>query len=77
MPDLLDIHRLQASLQSLLRPDDVQVSRAGRMSFALERVFWGLRSRSATWNGKYSLESISYNLGEPKYLCGGGASSAT
>ncbi len=61
MPDLLDIQT--QAFQSLLVPDDVH---GERQDVSLERVFRDLFPISDV-NGKYSLEFISYNLGEPKY----------
>jgi DNA-directed RNA polymerase subunit beta len=61
MPDLLDIQT--RAFQSLLVPDDVH---GERQDVSLERVFRDLFP-IADVNGKYSLEFISYHLGEPKY----------
>ncbi|MEO8636127.1 MAG: DNA-directed RNA polymerase subunit beta, partial [Gemmatimonadales bacterium] len=61
MPNLLDIQT--RAFQSLLVPDDVH---GERQDVSLERVFRDLFP-IADVNGKYSLEFISYNLGEPKY----------
>ncbi len=61
MPDLLDIQT--RAFQSLLVPDDVH---GERQDVSLERVFRDLFP-IADVNGKYSLEFISYQLGEPKY----------
>ena len=61
MPDLLDIQT--RAFQSLLVPDDVH---GERQDVSLERVFRDLFPIGDV-NGKYSLEFISYQLGEPKY----------
>jgi DNA-directed RNA polymerase subunit beta len=61
MPDLLDIQT--RAFQSLLVPDDVH---GERQDVSLERVFRDLFPISDV-NGKYSLEFISYHLGDPKY----------
>jgi DNA-directed RNA polymerase subunit beta len=61
MPDLLDIQT--RAFQSLLVPDDVH---GERQDVSLERVFRDLFPITDV-NGKYSLEFISYHLGEPKY----------
>jgi DNA-directed RNA polymerase subunit beta len=61
MPDLLDIQT--RAFDSLLVPDDVH---GERQDVSLERVFRDLFPIGDV-NGKYSLEFISYNLGEPKY----------
>jgi len=61
MPNLLDIQT--RAFQSLLVPDDVH---GERQDVSLERVFRDLFP-IADVNGKYSLEFLSYNLGEPKY----------
>ncbi len=61
MPNLLDIQT--RAFQSLLVPDDVH---GERQDVSLERVFRDLFPIGDV-NGKYSLEFISYNLGEPKY----------
>src|SRR5512147_1794233 len=61
MPHLLDIQT--AAFQSLLVPDDVE---GDRQDVSLERVFRDLFPISDV-NGKYSLEFISYHLGDPKY----------
>jgi DNA-directed RNA polymerase subunit beta len=61
MPNLLDIQT--RAFQSLLVPDDVH---GERQDVSLERVFRDLFPISDV-NGKYSLEFISYHLGEPKY----------
>jgi DNA-directed RNA polymerase subunit beta len=61
MPDLLDIQT--RAFQSLLVPDDVH---GERQDVSLERVFRDLFP-IADVNGKYSLEFISYHLGDPKY----------
>jgi len=61
MPNLLDIQT--RAFQSLLVPDDVH---GERQDVSLERVFRDLFP-IADVNGKYSLEFISYQLGEPKY----------
>ena len=61
MPHLLDIQT--EAFQSLLVPDDVHGERA---DVSLERVFRDLFPISDV-NGKYSLEFLKYNLGEPKY----------
>ncbi|MBK6421312.1 MAG: DNA-directed RNA polymerase subunit beta [Gemmatimonadetes bacterium] len=61
MPNLLDIQT--RAFQSLLVPDDVH---GERQDVSLERVFRDLFPISDV-NGKYSLEFIAYNLGEPKY----------
>ncbi|MBK8005649.1 MAG: DNA-directed RNA polymerase subunit beta [Gemmatimonadetes bacterium] len=61
MPDLLDIQT--QAFKSLLVPDDVH---GERQDVSLERVFRDLFPISDV-NGKYSLEFLSYNLGEPKY----------
>jgi DNA-directed RNA polymerase subunit beta len=61
MPDLLDIQ--SRAFQSLLVPDDVH---GERQDVSLERVFRDLFPIGDV-NGKYSLEFISYQLGEPKY----------
>jgi DNA-directed RNA polymerase subunit beta len=61
MPHLLDIQT--EAFKSLLVPDDV----AGhRQDVSLERVFRDLFP-IADVNNKYSLEYVSYALGEPKY----------
>jgi DNA-directed RNA polymerase subunit beta len=61
MPNLLDIQT--RAFQSLLVPDDVH---GERQDVSLERVFRDLFPISDV-NGKYSLEFISYHLGDPKY----------
>jgi DNA-directed RNA polymerase subunit beta len=61
MPNLLDIQT--RAFQSLLVPDDVH---GERQDVSLERVFRDLFPIGDV-NGKYSLEFISYQLGEPKY----------
>ncbi|HWA16829.1 MAG TPA: hypothetical protein VG817_10355, partial [Gemmatimonadales bacterium] len=61
MPNLLDIQT--RAFDSLLVPDDVH---GERQDVSLERVFRDLFPIGDV-NGKYSLEFISYNLGEPKY----------
>lgn len=61
MPNLLDIQT--RAFQSLLVPDDVH---GERQDVSLERVFRDLFPIGDV-NGKYSLEFISYSLGEPKY----------
>ncbi len=61
MPNLLDIQT--RAFQSLLVPDDVH---GERQDVSLERVFRDLFP-IADVNGKYSLEFISYQLGDPKY----------
>ncbi len=61
MPNLLDIQT--RAFQSLLVPDDVH---GERQDVSLERVFRDLFPIGDV-NGKYSLEFISYHLGEPKY----------
>src|SRR6202795_2514957 len=61
MPNLLDIQT--AAFNSLLVPDDVE---GDRQDVSLERVFRDLFPISDV-NGKYSLEFVSYGLGEPKY----------
>src|SRR5574337_746255 len=61
MPNLLDIQT--AAFQTLLVPDDVN---GERQDVSLERVFRDLFPISDV-NGKYSLEFLSYTLGEPKY----------
>jgi DNA-directed RNA polymerase subunit beta len=61
MPNLLDIQT--RAFQSLLVPDDVH---GERQDVSLERVFRDLFPITDV-NGKYSLEFISYHLGEPKY----------
>src|SRR5512134_3191336 len=61
MPHLLDIQT--AAFQTLLVPDDIH---GARQDVSLERVFRDLFPISDV-NGKYSLEFISYHLGEPKY----------
>ena len=61
MPNLLDIQT--AAFQTLLVPDDVE---GERQDVSLERVFRDLFPISDV-NGKYSLEFLSYALGEAKY----------
>jgi DNA-directed RNA polymerase subunit beta len=61
MPNLLDIQT--RAFQSLLVPDDVH---GERQDVSLERVFRDLFPIGDV-NGKYSLEFISYHLGDPKY----------
>ena len=61
MPHLLDIQT--RAFESLLVPDDVD---GDRQDVSLERVFRDLFP-IADVNGKYSLEFVSYALGEPKY----------
>jgi DNA-directed RNA polymerase subunit beta len=61
MPHLLDIQT--AAFQSLMAPDDVG---GDRQDVSLERVFRDLFPISDV-NGKYSLDFVRYNLGEPKY----------
>jgi DNA-directed RNA polymerase subunit beta len=61
MPHLLDIQT--KAFASLLVPDDVE---GDRQDVSLERVFRDLFPISDV-NGKYSLEFVSYGLGEPKY----------
>ena len=61
MPDLLDIQT--QAFKSLLVPDDVH---GDRQDVSLERVFRDLFPISDV-AGKYSLEFISYSLGETKY----------
>src|SRR5512146_637472 len=61
MPHLLDIQT--AAFQTLLVPDNVE---GDRQDVSLERVFRDLFPISDV-NGKYSLEFISYHLGDPKY----------
>ena len=61
MPNLLDIQT--RAFQSLLVPDDVH---GERQDVSLERVFRDLFP-IADVNGKYSLEFLSYSLGDPKY----------
>ena len=61
MPDLLDIQT--QAFKSLLVPDDVH---GERQDVSLERVFRDLFPISDV-AGKYSLEFISYSLGETKY----------
>ncbi len=60
MPDLLDIQT--RSFQALLRSDES----AERADIALERVFREVFP-IADVNGNYSLEFVSFALGEPKY----------
>ena len=61
MPNLLDIQT--AAFQTLLVPDDVE---GERQDVSLERVFRDLFPIGDV-NGKYSLEFLSYSLGEAKY----------
>ncbi|HTS89120.1 MAG TPA: DNA-directed RNA polymerase subunit beta [Gemmatimonadales bacterium] len=61
MPNLLDIQT--RAFLSLLVPDDVH---GERQDVSLERVFRDLFPITDV-NGKYSLEFISYQLGDPKY----------
>src|SRR5574338_776070 len=61
MPNLLDIQT--AAFQSLLVPDDVN---GERQDVSLERVFREIFPIGDV-NGKYSLEFLSYALGEAKY----------
>src|SRR5690606_23049182 len=61
MPHLLDIQT--RAFDSLLVPDDVD---GDRQDVSLERVFRDLFPIGDV-GGKYSLEFISYQLGEPKY----------
>jgi DNA-directed RNA polymerase subunit beta len=61
MPNLLDIQT--EAFNSLLVPDDVH---GERQDVSLERVFRDLFPIGDV-NGKYSLEFIQYNLGDPKY----------
>jgi len=61
MPNLLDIQT--AAFQSLLVPDDVN---GERQDVSLERVFREIFPIGDV-NGKYSLEFLSYSLGEAKY----------
>src|SRR5690606_1349312 len=61
MPNLLDIQT--AAFETLLVPDDVE---GDRQDVSLERVFRDLFPISDV-NGKYSLEFLSYSLGEAKY----------
>src|SRR5690606_21101101 len=60
-PDLLDIQT--RAFESLLVADDVD---GHRQDVSLERVFRDLLPIGAV-GGKYSLELVSYSLGEPKY----------
>ena len=61
MPHLLDIQT--AAFQSLMAPDDVG---GDRQDVSLERVFRDLFPIGDV-NGKYSLDFVRYNLGDPKY----------
>ena len=61
MPDLLDIQTV--AFESLLVPDDVD---GERQDISLERVFREIFPIGDV-NGKYSLEFLSYTLGEAKY----------
>jgi len=61
MPHLLDIQT--AAFRTLLVPDDVE---GDRQDVSLERVFRDLFPITDV-NGKYSLEFLSYSLGEAKY----------
>ncbi len=61
MPHLLDIQT--KAFESLLVPDNVE---GDRQDVSLERVFRDLFPIGDV-NGKYSLEFVSYSLGEPKY----------
>ena len=60
MPNLLDIQT--QSFQALLRSDQD----ADRADIALERVFREVFPITDV-NGNYSLEFVSFSLGEPKY----------
>jgi DNA-directed RNA polymerase subunit beta len=61
MPHLLDIQT--RAFDSLLVPDDIT---GERQDVSLERVFRDLFPISDV-NGKYNLDFVRYNLGEPKY----------
>ncbi len=61
MPHLLDIQT--RAFRTLLQPDEVD---GDRQDVSLERVFRDLFPIGDI-NGKYSLEFLSYSLGEPKY----------
>ena len=61
MPHLLDIQT--EAFRTLLKPDEVE---GDRQDVSLERVFRDLFPIGDV-NGKYSLEFLSYCLGEPKY----------
>ncbi len=61
MPHLLDIQT--RAFRTLLQPDEVD---GDRKDVSLERVFRDLFPIGDI-NGKYSLEFLSYSLGEPKY----------
>ncbi len=61
MPNLLDIQT--RAFRTLLQPDEVD---GDRQDVSLERVFRDLFPIGDV-NGKYSLEFLSYSLGEPKY----------
>jgi DNA-directed RNA polymerase subunit beta len=61
MPHLLDIQT--RAFRTLLQPDEVD---GDRQDVSLERVFRDLFPIGDI-NGKYSLEFLSYHLGEPKY----------
>ncbi len=61
MPHLLDIQT--KAFDSLLVPDNLE---GARQDVSLERVFRDLFPIGDV-NGKYSLEFVSYSLGEPKY----------
>src|SRR5512134_1917753 len=61
MPHLLDIQT--AAFDSLLKDEDAD---GNRQDVSLERVFRDLFPISDV-NGKYSLDFVRYNLGEPKY----------
>ena len=61
MPHLLDIQTV--AFQSLLVPEDEE---GNRQDVSLERVFRDLFP-IADVNGKYSLDFLRYNVGEPKY----------
>ncbi|MGE0353791.1 MAG: DNA-directed RNA polymerase subunit beta [Gemmatimonadales bacterium] len=61
MPNLLDIQT--EAFRSLMAPDDIE---GERQDVSLERVFRDLFP-IADVNGKYSLDFLKYNIGEPKY----------
>ncbi len=61
MPHLLDIQT--RAFRTLLVPDEID---GDRQDVSLERVFRDLFPIGDI-NGKYSLEFLSYSLGEPKY----------